>query len=330
MTIFLKINSRSLHIAEERSGASVAPRFGTITWQKHAWFRRKSGSTTWPLQDRVVSSRVVYSRISRSFEAAKYAGWRQIRRWRHLLYLSPPSFPFIWPSSPPPQPPPIGIAGEGQRQTLKEGATGPRRGTHIHAPGKHKHHAWSTAASASSSTVTGEVETMASSIPIRFRKRPTTSTGTNTKQDNRKHKLSPRTNERRAASYQRTENECAPIFPPLAHPLFLLSHSPTHSRIHTSSLAPALSLSFSHTLSLPPSHPLYPFSLVWSIVDGRDVVKRFGSCLGVLNGGRAVHVVDGDNLPAFSLVFSLFLRTLDRSAPRRVIHSLRSPDSGTP
>lgn len=33
------------------------------------------------------------------------------------------------------------LAGARGYQTLKEGATGPRRSTHIHAPGKHKHHA---------------------------------------------------------------------------------------------------------------------------------------------------------------------------------------------
>jgi len=66
--------------------------------------------------------------------------------------------------------------------------------------------------------------------------------------------------------------------------------------MHTSSLAPALSLILPLFLSLPPSLPLYPFSLVWSIVDGR-CSETFRGCLGVLNGGRAVHVVDGDNLP---------------------------------
>lgn len=48
---------------------------------------------------------------------------------------------------------------------------------------------------------------------------------------------------------------------------FTLSHAFTHTYIF--SCTRSFSLILSHTLSLPPSHPLYPFSLVWSIVDGR-------------------------------------------------------------
>lgn len=125
-----------------------------------------------------------------------------------------------------------------------------------------------------SSTVTGQVETIAR-VPIRSSKRPT-STDTNTKQDNRKHKLSSRTNDYRAALYQRTENECAPFSPSRSSSFSFHILPRIHAYIHL--LLHPLFLSLSHTyrlyLSLPPTLSIRSLSCGRSLMV--DVVKRFG------------------------------------------------------
>lgn len=101
-------------------------------------------STTWPSRG-VVSSRVVFPefRVLSCLQSGTEKGWGGLAADSKVA-ASPSLLLSIHPTlSPTPanRPRLRRGRGEGEHQTLKEGATGPRRGTHIHAPGKHKHHA---------------------------------------------------------------------------------------------------------------------------------------------------------------------------------------------
>lgn len=211
-----------------------------------------------------MSSRVVlqYFVFFLSRESAKCVG--QIRRWRHLLSL-PPSF-HSSDSLPHPRFPSAPV-----KQTLKEGATGPRRGTHIHAPGKHKHHACFHRAD-SRRPIDRRFEIIARYAIHPFGKRPTLNQSTDTEQDNRntsfpKDERSPR-GSRINALRTKALHFPARRFPPPLSP-FTLSHAFTHTHV--------LLHSFSFSPSLPPS---LPHSLsIRSLSCGRslmvDVVERF-------------------------------------------------------
>lgn len=107
--------------------------FRTITWQDHAWFRsEESVATTWPSGGVVFQ---YFAFLSRVCEMRRLTGRFEGGG------ISSPSLPPSFHSSDSPSHPRFPSTPAGVYRTLKEGATGPRRGTHIHAPGKHKHHA---------------------------------------------------------------------------------------------------------------------------------------------------------------------------------------------
>lgn len=123
---------------------------------------------------------------------------------------------------------------------------------------------------------------------IRFGERPILNRSTDTEQDNRNTSFF----QGRAIAARHRINALrtkalhfpARRSPPPLSP-FTLSHAFTHTYIlsYTRSLSLSLSL-FRSRLVRFLSLPLYPFSLVWSIVDGR-CSGTFRGCPGVVNGG---------------------------------------------